>query len=65
MITPPNAESLSRMTSFDSLPKPLRVAIAGAAFPCEPKEMADRLAIGRSPERIVRGIIEYGRRRRS
>ncbi|MDK4704311.1 DUF6525 family protein [Rhizobium sp. CNPSo 4062] len=50
------------MRAFDSLPKPLRQAIAGAAFIYDPKETAARLARGRKPETILRGILRFERR---
>lgn len=61
-MTPPIAASAERMRIFDSLPQPLRVAIAGAAFVYEPREMAERIAKGRRPETILRGIIAYERK---
>lgn len=60
----PSPECVERMAVFDSLPKPLRVEIAGAAFVYEPQEMADRLANGRSLKTILRGIVAYERRAR-
>ena len=50
------------MRAFDSLPKPLRQAIAGAAFAYDPKETAARIARGRKPETILRGIVRFERR---
>lgn len=50
------------MRAFDSLPKPLRQAIAGAAFVYDPKETAARIARGRKPETIQRGILRFERR---
>ncbi len=50
------------MRAFDSLPKPLRQAIAGAAFVYDPKETAARIARGRKPETILRGILRFERR---
>ncbi len=50
------------MRAFDSLPKPLRQAIAGAAFGYDPKEMAERIAKGRRPQTILRGISRFERR---
>jgi hypothetical protein len=61
-LSTPNTECAARMTTFDSLPKPLRVAIAGAAFVCEPREMEERLDRGRSLDRILRGLAAYDRR---
>jgi hypothetical protein len=52
------------MAVFDSLPKPLRVEIAGAAFVYEPQEMAERIAKGRRLETILRGVRAYERRAR-
>ncbi|EPE99513.1 DUF6525 family protein [Rhizobium grahamii] len=51
-----------RMQAFDSLPKPLRIAISGAAFPYDPREIAERIAKGRRPETILRGIVRCERR---
>lgn len=50
------------MRAFDSLPKPLRQAIAAAAFAYDPREIAARIAKGRRPETILRGIVRYERR---
>ncbi|MGY5812022.1 hypothetical protein ACXHXG_30520 [Rhizobium sp. LEGMi198b] len=50
------------MRAFDSLPKPLRQAIAGAAFVYAPCEIAARIVKGRKPETILRGIVRYERR---
>jgi len=50
------------MRAFDSLPKPLRQAIAGAAFVYDPKETAARIGKGRNPETILRGILRFERR---
>ncbi|NTJ63791.1 hypothetical protein G6M50_36800 [Agrobacterium rhizogenes] len=50
------------MRVFDSLPKPLRQAIAGAAFVYEPEDIAVRILRGRKPETILRGIVRYERR---
>lgn len=50
------------MRVFDTLPKPLRQAIAGAAFVYDPKEIAARIRNGRKPDTILRGIIRYERR---
>lgn len=50
------------MSAFDSLPKPLRQAIAGATFVYDPKEIAARIVTGRRPETILRGILRYERR---
>ncbi len=50
------------MRAFDSLPKPLRQAIAGAAFVYDPKEISARILNGRKPETILRGIVRYERR---
>jgi hypothetical protein len=63
-MTGPSAASVERMTAFDSLPKPLRVAIAGAAFVYEPREMAERIAKGRRLETILRGVRAYEQRAR-
>jgi hypothetical protein len=61
-LNPPITECVKRMAEFDNLPKPLRVAIAGAAFVYEPREMADRIAKGRRLETILRGLVAYERR---
>ncbi|HEY0120570.1 MAG TPA: DUF6525 family protein [Rhizobium sp.] len=58
-ISPSSADV---MRAFDSLPKPLRQAIAGAAFGYDPKEMAARIAKGRRPQTILRGISRFERR---
>jgi hypothetical protein len=63
-MTAPLAECVERMTEFDNLPKPLRVAIAGAAFIYPPREMAERIAKGRRLETILRGIVAYEKRAR-
>ncbi|RKD61679.1 DUF6525 family protein [Rhizobium sp. WW_1] len=54
---------IEAMRAFDSLPKPLRQAIAGAAFVYDPKETAAaRIAQGRNVETILRGILRFERR---
>ncbi|MGY5791931.1 DUF6525 family protein len=53
-----------RMQAFDSLPKQLRHAISGADFAYDPREIAERIAKGRRPETILRGIVRYERRAR-
>lgn len=58
----PLCPRVETMRAFDSLPKPLRQAIAGAAFSYEPKDIAARIATGRNPETILRGIVRYERR---
>lgn len=63
-MSAPIAQCVQRMTEFDNLPKPLRVAIAGAAFVYEPREMAERIAKGRRLETILRGVRAYERRAR-
>jgi len=50
------------MQAFDSLPKRLRLAISGADFAYDPREIAERIAKGRRPETILRGIVRYARR---
>ncbi|KWV42111.1 hypothetical protein AS026_21105 [Rhizobium altiplani] len=50
------------MQAFDNLPEPLRIAIAGAAFAYDPREIAERIAKGRRPETILRGIVRFERR---
>lgn len=50
------------MRAFDSLPKPLRQAIAGASFVYDPQDIATRILQGRRPETILRGIVRYERR---
>jgi hypothetical protein len=47
------------MRAFDSLPKPLREAIASAAFIYDPKEIATRIARGRRPQTVLRGIVRF------
>lgn len=53
---------IETMRAFDSLPKPLRQAIAGAAFVYDPKDIATRILKGRRPETILRGIVCHERR---
>jgi hypothetical protein len=50
------------MRAFDALPKPLRQAIAEAAFVYDPEEITARIGKGRKPETILRGIVRYERR---
>ena len=51
-----------RMGIFDSLPRPLRMAIAHGRFVYDPTEIANRIAKGRNPETILRGIERYERK---
>lgn len=57
------ASPAATMRAFDALPQPLRQAIAGAAFAYDPREIAERIAKGRRPETILRGIARYEERR--
>jgi hypothetical protein len=57
-----SASPVEAMRAFDSLPKPLRQAIASAAFFYDPNEMAVRIAKGRRPQTILRGISRFERR---
>jgi len=50
------------MRAFDALPKPLRQAMAEAAFVYDPEEITTRIRKGRKPETILRGIVRYERR---
>lgn len=55
-------QSVERMQAFDSLPQPLRRAIADSDFIYEPTEFAARIAKGRQPETILRGLKRFERR---
>lgn len=55
-------QSVERMQAFDSLPQPLRRAIAHSDFIYEPAEFAARIAKGRQPETILRGLVRFERR---
>jgi predicted NBD/HSP70 family sugar kinase len=54
-----SASPAEAMRAFDSLPKPLRQAIASAAFVYDPNEIAARIAKGRRPQTILRGIVRF------
>jgi hypothetical protein len=55
-------QSVERMQAFDSLPQPLRRAIAQSDFIYEPAEFAARIAKGRRPETILRGLMRFERK---
>lgn len=55
-------QSVERMQAFDSLPQPLRRAIADSDFIYEPTEFAARIAKGRSPETMLRGLLRWQER---
>lgn len=61
MVASP-ASSVRRMQAFDSLPAPLRQAIAFGRRVYDPAEIAARIAKGRNPDTILRGLIRYERR---
>lgn len=65
MSTRIRSSPVETMRAFDTLPKPLRQAIAGAAFVYDPKDIASRIVNGRRPETILRGIVRYERRAQS
>lgn len=62
MMVPSPTQSVERMRAFDSLPQQLRQAIAFGRRVYDPAEMAARIAKGRNPETILRGLIRYDRR---
>ncbi len=62
MMERTRSSPVETMRAFDSLPKPLRQAIAGAAFVYDPRDIATRILKGRRPETILRGIVRYERR---
>ena len=62
MMERTRSSPVESMRVFDALPKPLRQAIAGAAFVYDPKDIAARIRKGRRPETILRGIVRYERR---
>lgn len=54
ILAPPT--SAEAMRSFDALPDRIRLAIAQADFPYDPREIAERLANGRHAEAVARSI---------
>ncbi|MGM4909142.1 hypothetical protein [Rhizobium sp. 768_B6_N1_8] len=61
MVASPTS-SVQRMQAFDSLPAALRRAIAFGQRVYDPAEIAARIANGRNPETILRGLVRYDRR---
>lgn len=58
----PNPVSAERMGAFDTLPPAIRHAIADSDFIHDPREFAARIAKGRSPETMLRGLRRWQER---
>jgi hypothetical protein len=61
-MAPSPSSSVKRMCAFDTLPPALRRAIADGRKTYDPAEIAARIAKGRNPETILRGLLRYDRR---
>jgi hypothetical protein len=50
------------MSAFDTLPQAIRHVIADSDYIHDPREFAARIAKGRSPETMLRGLLRWQER---